>query len=435
MSLIKKLLLVALLMSFLTSSYASSKFPVKGTMRVRVDFWKKVYTEIRTDQAFLHDSKNLKLVYKKFDLKKRGKSRNKQLKRERAKIKASLLSIASKNFKKLNKREKELYKIVGKKPKSYYRKIARRIRFQSGLKDRYYKGLINSYQYLAHIQKVFKRKNLPSELAYLPHVESSFNYNAYSKVGAAGIWQFMRSTARQYKLKVNYVVDERRDVIKATDAAAWFLKDNYRILKSWPLTVTAYNQGAGSIRKASRKLKTKNIATIVDNYKGRNFGFASKNFYATFMATVEISKNPHKYFPKFRKPKKFTYSVIKLDRPYSIQTIKKSLKLSKADLKKYNPSIRSKAYRSNLNLPKNFALHVPYKSRKKLKIYTAKLKNSKYKKPIFKTKKVHTISRGENLYYISKRYKISLNKLIAYNNIENPSKIFPGMKLKIPTRN
>ncbi len=407
-------------------------FPIKGSLVDRVTFWKRVYTEITTTQAFLHDSEDLSIVYKKVSMPNSSRARNHFLNNERSNMRSLLLSIAKKGGLNLNSKESEIYKIIGNKKISEIRQLANQLRFQYGLKDRYYKGLIRSYEYLDYIKSIFKEYGLPDELVYLPHVESSFNYNAYSKVGAAGIWQFMRSTAKLYKLQVNYVVDERRDVIKATKAAAKLLRDNYRTLNSWPLALTAYNHGARSMQRAVSNLGTKEIHRIIDEYGGKRFGFASKNFYATFMATVLISKNPEQYFKEFTLPKPFKFSVLELRRPYTVAQISKELGVSEKTIGTYNPSIRASALKSALALPEKFNLHIPQVSESVLKKYQASIDSLKAKESDYNLERLHIISSGENLYDISRLYNVNLNDIIAFNQIANPSRIYAGMKLKIP---
>ena len=421
----QKILVWMMLFVGVASPLASVHFPVEGKMRERVAFWKKVYTEITTKEAFIHDSEDLSIIYKKISLPK--SARRRIIKRERKKIKNILHSIEKKKYSNLNKNEQKILSIVGKRKAGKLYRLSKNIRIQSGLKDRYYRGLIKSYAYLDHIRKIYRRYGLPEELVYLPHVESSFNYNAYSKVGAAGIWQFMRSTARTYGLKISRAVDERLDPLKSTEASAKFLRDNYRTLKRWPLALTAYNHGVHSIKRAVNKLKTRNINIIVEHYSGRRFGFASKNFYATFMATVEISQEPEKYFESFVPPKRFVFSELKLDRPYTINQIKKALNLSERTLRRYNPSI--KRYRVPLPLHRGFVLHIPQTSRKTLKQYKLALQNTKF--PETKKGQWHIVSRGENLHEISKMYGVDLNDILSANSIQNPSKIYPGYRLNI----
>ena len=129
----------------------------------------------------------------------------------------------------------------------------------------------------------------------MPHVESSFNPAAYSKVGAAGLWQFMPSTAKRF-MRVDSLVDERLDPYSATEAAANLMLYNYRLLGTWPLAVTAYNHGPGGLRRAQEQLGTSDIAVIVKRYQGATFGFASRNFYVSFLAALEVDRNAEKYF-------------------------------------------------------------------------------------------------------------------------------------------
>lgn len=414
-------------------SYSNSDlFPVKGSIRKRVDFWKKVYTEISSTESFIHDANDQSIIYKKVPLPKGKKARIRFIKKEKRKIRTILYSIAKNQTKNLTSFGQKILGLVADKSTKEIYQMAKNIRFQYGLRDRYYAGLIRSYKFLDFIQQTYKDMGLPIELSYLPHVESSFNYKAYSKVGAAGIWQFMRSTGRLYGLKVNYLIDERRDPIKATRAAARLLRDNYRRLNSWPLALTAYNHGAQSMLRAIKKLGTTDINTIVKKYKGRRFGFASKNFYATFMATVEISKNPEKYFKAFKKPKQFKYTTIKLNRAYTISQIKKAIGLSNKILQDYNFQIRPKAYRSPLYLPKGFKLKLPELPLSKIAIYQSKIDKMKSTKGNQYAEYMHIISRGETLFDISQIYKVDMYKIITFNDISNPSRIFPGMKLKIP---
>lgn len=418
---------------FLSISFAdSTAFPVQDEMRTRVDFWKKVYTEVNSDEALMHDPNDLSIIYGKVKLAKSPRKRKRIAKKFKKELKHNLQTLIKKDFQNLDEKEEKLLKIIRTQDKARIQKLIKSIRFQYGLKDRYYQGLIRSYAYLDYIKATFKQLGLPDELVYLPHVESSFNYKAYSKVGAAGIWQFMRSTGRLYKLKISYVIDERRDVHKATKAAARLLKDNYRILNSWPLALTAYNHGARSMQRAKAKLGTDDINEIIKNYKGRRFGFASKNFYATFMATVEISKDPSKYFPSFEKPKKFIYDEIKLNKHLTIRELIKLLKVKKKTIREYNPAIRATAYRNSLYLPKGFHLKIPKTSAAKIVEIKTAINNYKPTATDFELQNLHVVSRGESLFDISRAYRVSLDHLIIFNKIDNPSRIYPGLKLKIP---
>jgi membrane-bound lytic murein transglycosylase D len=177
-----------------------------------------------------------------------------------------------------------------------------RIRFQLGQADRFKEGLIRSSQWETHIAETFANQGLPPELAVLPHVESSFNATAYSKVGAAGMWQFMRSTGRRY-MRVDDA-DRRAPrslpLHRSRRATAAY---NYRVLGSWPLALTAYNHGAAGMRRAKETVGTDDFVKINRTYNSRTFGFASRNFFPSFLAALTIDENPEKFFgPLQRRP-------------------------------------------------------------------------------------------------------------------------------------
>jgi len=134
------------------------------------------------------------------------------------------------------------------------------------------------------------------ELTRLAFVESSFNIMARSKVGASGIWQIMPYTARPYKM-ISTSVDKRNHPLEATKFAAKLLRDNYNMLESWPLAVTGYNHGPTGVKKMTKAYKTRDIATLIENVESRrSFGFASRNFYACFLAALEVERKANIYF-------------------------------------------------------------------------------------------------------------------------------------------
>ena len=174
------------------------------------------------------------------------------------------------------------------KPKDF-KNAAYRLRCQTGLKNQFKKGLKRSGAVIDEFKRIFLSHGLPVDLIYLPCVESSFNFKAYSKFGAAGIWQFTHSTGKQY-MKINYVVDERRDPYISTNAAARLLKKNYAHLKQWPMAITAYNHGLNGMRRAKKSKGS--FEKIVKEYQGRSFKFASRNFYSEFPCSKNCSKKP-----------------------------------------------------------------------------------------------------------------------------------------------
>jgi len=192
-----------------------------------------------------------------------------------------------------------------------------RIRVQQGQREAFAAGLVNSQLYLTQVRSALRSVNLPGAIAYLPHVESSFNPGATSRDGAAGIWQLMPDTARRY-LRVDGAVDERRDPYKATIAAAQYLRDAHDVLGTWPLAITAYNYGVGGTRRAVDAVGSSDLVEVIDHHSSPAFGFSCKNFYAQFLAAAHVAENQHYYFPALKMPPQTEYVVRKGDNLWDI---------------------------------------------------------------------------------------------------------------------
>ncbi|OQX94290.1 hypothetical protein B6I21_09655 [candidate division KSB1 bacterium 4572_119] len=314
-----------------------------------------------------------------------------------------------------------------------FRQAAKNIRGQQGLRNYFREGLARSGLYTLHMEKYFNKYNLPLELLALPYVESLFNYKAYSKVGAAGMWQFTRRTGRRY-LKINYTVDERFDPIKSTEAAAKLLKENYEKLGVWPLAITAYNHGVHGMQRAVIKHNTKDLGEIIEKYESRSFKFASRNFYAEFIAALEVSKNYRVYFGEIEFEEPLKYTVFKLPNYVRLSTLAKRLDISIAEIKEYNPSLRRSVLNSKRRLPKGFILKLPVREGfDPDKVYARIPKNEKFKKQI--ATDWYQVERGDNLEEIARLYKTSIKELIELNDIINPHQIYVGQVLKIRPEN
>ncbi|MBI3122246.1 MAG: lytic transglycosylase domain-containing protein [candidate division NC10 bacterium] len=166
-------------------------------------------------------------------------------------------------------------------------RAAANIRVQQGLREKVDEGMQRARGLLPRILSILRRHNVPEELAALPLVESTFNPQARSKAGAVGLWQFIRSTGKRY-LSIPRGRDDRRHPIRATEAAARLLRHNYEALGSWPLAIIAYNHGREGILSARAAVGSSAIEEIIARYTGPRFGFASKNFYAEFLAALEL---------------------------------------------------------------------------------------------------------------------------------------------------
>ncbi len=288
--------------TFPTSS--SRTFPVPSEIKGNVAFWRNVYGKWSRGEVAIHDDEYMEVIYEVTDLP--GPALNgytaeqkRFVRARKAHYKRRLKDLEHKIRAGLSpsRYDRALYgKLMDAGGKWAIYSASERVRSQRGLRERFRRGLAISGRYDAKFREIFRSRGLPEDLAYLPHVESSFQANAYSSVGAAGIWQFMRGTGRKY-MTVNGVVDERLDPVTAAEGAAGYLGAAYRKLGSWPLAVTSYNHGQGGMAKA-KAIYGNDIGAIVRKYKGPYFKFASRNFYAEFIAAREVASHPHRYFPE-----------------------------------------------------------------------------------------------------------------------------------------
>ena len=260
-------------------------------INTEVKFWEKIFSKYSSSQCVFHDDKNLDIIYSVKTIPRSYRRRpHKWIEHEKVKIRRVLNQLAAGKTLK-TKTDLKIYYSIPKshRNKSSYLSQRTRIRCQNGVKEQFFASLKRSKKYISMIKKKLKRKGLPSDLAYLPHLESGFNNKAHSKVGARGLWQLMPSTARQY-MKVSRRRDDRVNARKATDAAINILHENYKRTKSWPLAITGYNYGINGMVRAMRKLKTNDYEKIRDRHRSRIFGFAAKNFYPSFLAVRNLAK-------------------------------------------------------------------------------------------------------------------------------------------------
>jgi len=389
-------------------------FTVPALLESRVNFWKKVYTQYSTQHAIIHDQNNLDIIYDVVylgDKSLSSRARHRKLKPHIRKFKKILRKLSRvKNRVNLNPEEERILHLV----QNNFIKASRSIRSQLGQRDRFAEGLRKSGLYMAEIKRIFREVGVPEELAVLPHVESSFQLHAYSSAGAAGIWQFTRSTGRLY-MKVGYEVDERRDPIIAAYAAAKLLKYNYKQLKSWPLAITAYNHGVNGMKRA-KKRHGDDIVKIIDNYRSRRFGFASKNFFSEFMAALEVTKYPHQYFPGIVVYEPFEFVEMPIEDYVHISTLVKHFEMSRKEIAEYNPSLRRPVISGKKRIPKNYVFKGPADRGLNLdELYASIPEDLKFDKQV--RVRWYTVRRGDTLSTIARKLRTSVWKLKEMNTI------------------
>ncbi len=414
-------------------SAESGTFPVYSSIKPNVDFWKKIYTEYSSDQCVIHDKRNLDIIYGVIKLKNPEhtigrKINRKRIKKAKKKYKQVLAKLI-RGENPLGVEEQQVADLFAPDAKlSDYRTAMRNIRCQVGQKELFRKSIIRSGAYIEEIKQIFREFGLPEDLAYLPHVESSFNSEAYSKFGAAGIWQFIRSTGRRF-MTVSYTVDERRDPILSTRAAARLLKRNYDMLQSWPMAITAYNHGITGLLRAKR-IKG-NYERIFKEYRSRIFKFASRNFYSEFIAAYEVAKNYRQYFGALKLDTPVNVTEVVLNGYVSLPELARHLKLDIEVVSKFNLALRRPVIRGQKYVPKGYHLRLPADIGKNWNSMIAELSPNLFKH-FQKRSRIHTVRRGDTVGEIAKVHQVKLHDLIAANNLDYRATIYINQNLRIP---
>lgn len=422
------------------NTYRTDLFPTPEVLKPNVQFWINIYAKYSERQVVVHDSEDLGIVYEVINLDDLfqglhigSRLKWKKIENIRKQYRTILLRLSQRKDLKLENlrgKERQVAALFGDKlSRKRLRRAANRIRTQTGLKERFRQGLQRSGRYLNKMREIFEREGLPLELLVLPHVESSFNYRAYSKFGAAGIWQFTRSTGRYY-MKINYEIDERRDPLLATEAAARHLKRNYQRLGSWPLAITAYNHGLNGMLRARRRYG-RDLGIIVKYYKSRSFGFASRNFYAEFLAALHVTRNYKRYFGEVQFDRPLEFHTFKTPHYINIKALTDALGVTVEEFAELNPALRSPVLQGKRRIPKGVTLRIPKRPGLDVAtLYASIPATEKHSRQV--RQKWHRVRPGEYLSTIARRYGVRLSELMAINNIRNPHRIYVGQNLQIP---
>ncbi len=347
-------------------SSQSANFPEPKAMKPMVSFWEKVYSEWSENQAVYHDNRYLDVIYEIVDVPNVNR-RNYLLAHEdvlRERLTEMVNSYTTRRA--LTSEQKKWIAMLKKAggEKAIY-EAPTRLRYQTGLKNNFRRGLEISGYYMPEFKKIMKKNNVPAEIAYLPHVESSFQGRAYSHVGAAGMWQFMPATARGYLPMKRDVVDGRMDPFMAAQGAAIYLSEAHGRVGEWPLALTGYNHGVGGMIRAKNEISP-DIGRIVWEYEGPRFGFASRNFYAEFLAAKKVAENGSSYFPDLLHKKPRKVDGITLYQPMKLRDLADMLMVSEMALIELNPAWLINVRTNKSAIPENIPVWLPRGSMKKL---------------------------------------------------------------------
>jgi membrane-bound lytic murein transglycosylase D len=287
-----------------SQNFYSGAFQKPGELEPAVEFWRKTYTVWHRSEVAFHDDRYMDVIYEVMvlpgDVDESLTSEQKEIVKQRRDFwKAQLFALESKlryNVP-LNANDRQLISKLersGRQFNSVLNGAAERVRSQRGTRERFKRGLEISRRYDPQFRKIFREAGLPEDLAYLPHVESSFQPAAKSSAGAVGMWQFTKGAAKTF-IPAGDRVDKRLDPFASAIGAARYLSYAYRKLGDWPAAITSYNHGIGGMKRAQNQVG-RDFVRIVKTYDGPAFGFASRNYYAQFLAAREIASNPMRYF-------------------------------------------------------------------------------------------------------------------------------------------
>ena len=414
-------------------SAASELFPIYPCMEPNVLFWIETYSNYSTAEGILHDSDNLNVIYDIIELwppEKLGarKVNRKRIKKAKSKYKR-ILSKLAKNPSTQDPEARTIADLFGPNARpADFRRAIYNIRCQIGQRDRFVKGLIRSGAYIDEIKEIFRSEGLPEDLAYLPHVESSFNPKAYSKFGAAGIWQFTRQTGRRF-MTIGYAMDERRDPALSSKAAAKLLRQNYEKLGSWPMAITAYNHGVTGMLRAKRAKGS--YEEIFKHYRRKRFQFASRNFYAEFLAAREVAKNYKLYFGLLQLDKPLETRQVLLEGYTTITDLSRHFQVDVETIHSLNPALRPPVLNEQKYVPKGYGLRLPADAVDGKRVASAEALESLYRLQQ-KPTRFYRVKEGDTVGEIAQLHGLKVSELIIANNLDSRATIYINQNLRLP---
>jgi len=426
----------------------SSTFPCTTEVRQRARFWMQVFSRWNNHQVVLHDSTHPSRVYAIINSK-RGCGRSgtpRVVEKKRKKIRHQLLLLARNKGSGSFARSTEgrrLLKLFHSPSRKELRVAASRIRCQQGNKDRFRQALQRFGRYQSMVSRAMRNAGLPDDLKYLPFVESAYNPSAYSRVGAAGLWQIMPRTARSLGLQVGVVVDERLDPEQATQAAAGFFRNSRDTLlleakrhkpdikarEMMPFIVTSYNYGINGMRRALRKLGP-DFGRVLKKYRSPHFQTAVKNFYASFLAARQVASHQQRYFPGVITARPLHYAAINLRRAASAKRLARVFSVPVASIRKLNPALTPTVWKNWQLVPAGYRLRLPSGIRGK----KTKLRHLDRLPVEILGAIQYRVRRGDTACGIAARFAVSCRRLLARNRLNKHSLIRSGQKLFVPSR-
>ncbi|MFZ5875902.1 MAG: LysM peptidoglycan-binding domain-containing protein [Nitrospirota bacterium] len=293
--------------------------------------------------------------------------------------------------------------------------------FSTTARDRFQLWLNRSGRYAPLMTQIFREYGLPEDLVFVSLIESGFNPYAYSRSHAVGAWQFMKGTGLKYGLRIDSYIDERRDVIKSTHAAAQYFKDLYGMFNSWPLALASYNGGEGRVGRA---MKRTNAEDFWELRATRHLHPETRNYVPKFMAATIIAKNPAKYGFTTQYDPPLVYDEVVITRPTDLRVIAKVASVTYGELKRLNPELRQSVTPLGYE---EYRLKLPVGTKAVFEQNFAKL--PEWSKTVWMR---HKIRRGETLASIARQFGTSTAVLRDMNPLAG-DRLRVGATVLVPT--
>ncbi len=439
---------------------AAADFTTPARLKPQVDFWISIFATYGKRQIVIHDTERLDRIYSVIDfsdLDREGLSETRielamqaEEDAEKARIRSVLRRLAQVNPRTDSLTEEEeriMASFADDRSAGQFiaAAAADRVRGQRGLRERFARGIQVAHAYFPFMEQIFRQEGVPAEITRLPLVESCFNVRAYSKLGAAGVWQFMPATARHF-MRIDGVVDERLDPIISTRAAARFMQQNYDRLGTWPLAIKAYNHGPAGIARAVRETGTTDAATIIESYRGPAYKFASRNFYPEFLAALHVERNYRTYFGDLPLDPPFQADTIFLTQHTPLSAAARCAGTDAWEIASLNPSLLAPVH-AGQPIPPGYELRLPRGTREHFRTCAAGLPPPSRRQLVRRgpttrratarhsTKQparvVHRVKKGQTLGEIAGLYGCSVEQIRRGNKLKG-NKIQAGQVLRIP---
>jgi membrane-bound lytic murein transglycosylase D len=305
--------------------------------------------------------------------------------------------------------------------------VAQYIQFFQGPGRKWFRKWVSrSTRYMPLMQPILEQKGLPRDTIYLSMIESGFSAHAYSWAHAAGPWQFITTTGREYGLRQDFWVDERRDPVKATHAAANYLKNLYNELGHWHLAWAGYNTGGGRVRRMVEKYGTTNFWELIEQ---KGFAKETQHYVPKLIAAALIAKHPGAFGfrdDEFEYEEPLAYDEVKLADATDLDVIARAAGVSVKDVNDLNPELK-RWCTPPASEKAPYMLRLPKGSAEK---FTQNFKQLPANERI--TFRIHKVKRGDTLSQIARAYGTAAEAILDFNRLKSARSLRINAELAIP---